>query len=213
MSLTTEIQRLRTNINNVRQDTSDILEAIANKGVTVPAGSNLDDCAGLVSQISSGSGFDIGQSLDGKLMPDGRIWATANLIFAPWPNGASPYDGVNSYLLNYGIYMNWDAMQFLVTNRATFCPGWNVPTKAEIQALFTACNSNFNTLNAAGFNIQLGGGKRPDNWDGRAQYACIWSRTSSSIGGWHGLIQSGLLDVGEAWASSLINVRLIKDQT
>jgi hypothetical protein len=51
MSLTTEIQRLRTNINNVRQDTSDILEAIANKGVTVPAGSNLDDCAGLVSQI------------------------------------------------------------------------------------------------------------------------------------------------------------------
>ena len=56
MSLTTEIQRLRTNINNVRQDTSDILEAIANKGVTVPAGSNLDDCAGLIADIPTGGG-------------------------------------------------------------------------------------------------------------------------------------------------------------
>ena len=52
MSITTEIQRLRTNVNKIRQDTSDILEAIANKGVTVPAGSSLDDCAGLVSQIT-----------------------------------------------------------------------------------------------------------------------------------------------------------------
>lgn len=51
MSITTEIRRLRTNVNNIRQNTSDILDAIANKGVTVPAGSTLDNCASLISSI------------------------------------------------------------------------------------------------------------------------------------------------------------------
>lgn len=54
MSITTEIQRLRTNVNNIRQNTSDILDAIANKGVEIPAGSTLDDCTGLISQIGTG---------------------------------------------------------------------------------------------------------------------------------------------------------------
>lgn len=56
MSIITEIQRLKTNIHNVRQNVSDILDAIANKGVTVPAGSKLDDCAGLIASISGGGG-------------------------------------------------------------------------------------------------------------------------------------------------------------
>ena len=52
MSITSEIQRLRTNINNMRQNTDSILEAIANKGVTVPSGSKLDDVPGLIGDIS-----------------------------------------------------------------------------------------------------------------------------------------------------------------
>ena len=56
MSITTEIQRLHTNINNIRENTGSILEAIANKGVTVPIGSTLADCAGLIGDISGGGG-------------------------------------------------------------------------------------------------------------------------------------------------------------
>lgn len=49
MSIASEITRLQ----GVK---SDILSAIANKGVTVPAGSALDDCAGLIADIPSGGG-------------------------------------------------------------------------------------------------------------------------------------------------------------
>lgn len=48
MSVTSEITRLY----GVR---SDIFTAIANKGVTVPSGSQLDDCPTLIGQISGGS--------------------------------------------------------------------------------------------------------------------------------------------------------------
>lgn len=178
-------------------------------GPTIYKGESIYKTGGGGGGVSNN--FDIGQFLDGKLMPDGRMWATKNLIFAPWPNGAEPYNEQNSFLFDYGIYMNFDAIQFLVTNRSVLCPGWNVPTRNELLALFNSCNNNFNTLNGAGFNIQLGGGKRPDNWEGRTQYEFLWSRSSSSIGGWHAVIQSGLLAVSEIWGSSLLNVRLIKD--
>lgn len=56
MSITSEMQRLRTNINNIRENTDSILEAIANKGVTVPSGSKLDDVPGLIASISGGGG-------------------------------------------------------------------------------------------------------------------------------------------------------------
>lgn len=48
MSIATEISRIAGNV-------SDSLTAISNKGVTVPAGSNSDDLAGLIAQISGGS--------------------------------------------------------------------------------------------------------------------------------------------------------------
>lgn len=56
MSITSQLQRLRTNISNMRQNVSDILDAIQNKGVTVPANSNLSDCSGLIAQIPTGGG-------------------------------------------------------------------------------------------------------------------------------------------------------------
>ena len=49
MSIASEIQRLQ----GVK---SDILGAIADKGVTVPSGSMLDDCPGLIEGISGGGG-------------------------------------------------------------------------------------------------------------------------------------------------------------
>lgn len=59
MSLSTEIQRLKTNADGIVSDTHAILEAIAAKGVTIPEGSKLKDCPGLISSISSGGG-DVG---------------------------------------------------------------------------------------------------------------------------------------------------------
>lgn len=56
MSLSTEIQRLKTNADGIVSDTHAILEAIAAKGVTVPEGSKLNDCPGLIGSISSGGG-------------------------------------------------------------------------------------------------------------------------------------------------------------
>lgn len=49
MSIATEIARISKNI-------SDSLDAVADKGVVVPAGSNSDDLPELISQILSGSG-------------------------------------------------------------------------------------------------------------------------------------------------------------
>lgn len=48
MSISSEITRISGNV-------SDALTAIANKGVTVPSGSNSDDLADLIGQISTGS--------------------------------------------------------------------------------------------------------------------------------------------------------------
>lgn len=52
MSIASEITRLQ----GVK---SDILQAIADKGVTVPAGSALDDCPGLIADISGGGEFTL----------------------------------------------------------------------------------------------------------------------------------------------------------
>ena len=52
MSIASEITRLQ----GVK---SDILQAISDKGVTVPAGSALDDCPGLISSISGGGSITI----------------------------------------------------------------------------------------------------------------------------------------------------------
>lgn len=51
MSISSEITRLY----EVR---GDVLQAIADKGVTVPSGSKLADCPGLIAAISGGGGFD-----------------------------------------------------------------------------------------------------------------------------------------------------------
>ena len=52
MSIASEISRLSQNV-------SDSLDAVAAKGVTVPSGSNSDDLAGLIAQITAGSGSAI----------------------------------------------------------------------------------------------------------------------------------------------------------
>ena len=163
-----------------------------------------------------GSNFDFGQMLEPKTMPDGRIWATKNLIMAPFPHGAEAPNGdpAGDYIMDRGICMDKAALSFIVTNRGVICPGWNVPTRDEYQALFSACNFSYSTLNNAGFNIQLTGVKRNGAWDGFNQYAYYWTRTAGGIGTYRAYFKpSDPLDVNNASRDeSLLAVRLIKDE-
>ena len=212
MSIANEITRLQ----GVK---SDILTAIADKGVTVPTGSMLDDCPDLIASISGGGGgganFDFGQSLDAKVMPDGRTWATKNLILVPFPHGAEAPNGdqAGDYIMESGVCIDKTALLFIINNKDVLCPGWNVPTRAEYNALFSACNFSYSTLQNAGFNIRLNGAKQGGSWDGFNQYAFYWTRTSGGIGTYFAYFKpSDPLSVADAtWNESLLSVRLIKD--
>lgn len=160
-----------------------------------------------------GANFDFGQMLEPKTMPDGRIWATKNLILAPYPHGATGYNDLPNDILDYGLLMDWDALQYIITNKEIFCPGWNVPTRNEFKALFSACNNNYSTLNNAGFNIQLCGRKSAGSWDGIRTFGQCWSRTSGGVGAYRAFMSPGIgLDADNTdWLQSLMAVRLIKD--
>lgn len=171
--------------------------------------------AGIYKTGAEGGGggvsFDFGQSLEAKVMPDGRTWATKNIIVIPWPNGATGYNDNKSYIINYGLMMNWDAVQFIIDNKDLFCPGWNVPTQSEYNALFSSCNNSFSALNSAGFNVQLCG-EKVNNWNGLNSYGSYWTRTTGGVGHIRAFLQNGLLDVANsAFNSSLEALRLIKD--
>lgn len=171
--------------------------------------------AGIYKILAAGGGgnnFDFGQSLEAKLMPDGRTWATKNLTLAPFPDGATGYNNDSANIINYGLMMNWTAVQYIVNNKDVFCPGWNVPTKSEFDTLLNSCNRNYSQLNAAGFNIQLCGRKEPDSWDGLGTFGTLWTRTAGGVGHYRAFLQNGLIAVDATWNHSLIALRLIKDE-
>jgi len=56
MSIQSEINRISGNV-------SDALDAIEEKGVTIPSGANSDDLANLIGQISSGSEIPDGNNM------------------------------------------------------------------------------------------------------------------------------------------------------
>lgn len=73
MSIASEITRLQ----GVK---SDILQAISDKGVTVPVGSALDDCPDLITSISGGGGFlPDGYKKVSYIETDGTAWADHTL--------------------------------------------------------------------------------------------------------------------------------------
>lgn len=173
MSITSEMQRLHTNINNIRENTDSILEAIANKGVTVPSGSKLDDVPGLIAQIPYGSNIIGGKAYKTVRMPDGKVWMAENLDFkfcnisgsgSPTTPNAWYYNndettyGWDGY--KCGLLYNWYAVKFLTDYRSDLCPGWHVPTKAEWDALVTACGG----ASVAGTKLKALDGSAGTNW-------------------------------------------------
>lgn len=91
MSIASEITRLQ----GVK---SDILTAIADKGVTVPAGSMLDDCPDLIASISSGGlPGDFGEGAG--LLPTGYRQVAAVYI----PNNSATNAAIAMKLSDYGL--------------------------------------------------------------------------------------------------------------
>lgn len=174
MSIASEITRLQ----GVK---ADILTAIGNKGVTVPAGSALDDCPDLIASI----GYDVigGKKYKTVQMPDGKVWLAENLDFKfcniggsgepttpnAWyyNNDESTY-GWNGY--RCGLLYNWYAVKVLNDNRSELCPGWHVPTATEWDALATACGG----ASVAGTKLKaldnVTGANWPSGWSGTNDY-------------------------------------------
>jgi uncharacterized protein (TIGR02145 family) len=173
MSIASEITRLQ----GVK---SDILQAIADKGVTVPAGSALADCLDLISEIS-GAGLyipgtiDIGGQTYATTTFNGKTWIAENLNLITQgmsvnPSGSPTTPTVfyprDDYRTNYGVLYNFYAVDYIEANKSMLLPdGWRVPTKADYDDLFSYINGiscaskilNSPTFgvgfNALGFNI------------------------------------------------------------
>lgn len=91
MSIASEITRLQ----GVK---SDILQAISDKGVTVPASSALDDCPSLIAAISGGGGFDMDSIVN--IVPIQKIVVVDS-------NGYIGYDITNYFNASPNFYYNY----------------------------------------------------------------------------------------------------------
>jgi uncharacterized protein (TIGR02145 family) len=234
MSIASEITRLQ----GVK---SDILTAIADKGVTVPVGSALDDCPGLIASI----GYDVigGKKYKTVVMPDGKEWLAENLDFkfcniggsgTPSTANAWYYDnnettyGWNGY--KCGLLYNWYAVKFLNDNRAELCPGWHVPTNDEWTTLVNAVGgistagpklkaANVSWATSWGGTDDYGFGVLPaGNYDGNfypvASAAFFWTATESDSRACRWIFASGAT-MGEDtdYKEYGNSVRLVKDAT
>lgn len=173
MSIASEITRLQ----GVK---ADILTAIGNKGVTVPADSMLDDCPDLIASI----GEDVigGKKYKTVQMPDGKIWLAENLDFKFCHIGGSKTTTMRAWYYNddestygwngykCGLLYNWYAVDVLNTRRSELIPGWHVPTKDEWDALATACGG----ASTAGAKLKAlddsAGTGFPSGWNGTDDY-------------------------------------------
>ena len=160
------------------------------------------------------------------LMPDGREWTTINLdvCFYGTTFGAENQDTsmqtsapleIESYITACGLAYNAKVVDYIHTNKATICPGWDVPVKSELENLVTACGGNNNGLKDAGFNpIDDARVYSNGQWDLASDGTYIWSRSSWHPGFNFALYTKytgGYTTVREEYRSSLLYIRLIKE--
>ena len=183
----------------------------------------------IYNQAGGGANLDdyiVVQPIDGVEMPDGRIWSTVNLKLIPYgieqgsvwqksPPECNAYNQDATLIDEYGLYYNFAAAEFLHTNKDTLFPGWDVPTRAEYEALFSACSNSYITLQAAGFNDKKCGGMVvfDGNWQYKGYHSFYWSRSSqNSDSGWSAYMNaSDPLAMSSHWKQSLYPIRLVKD--
>lgn len=148
MSIASEITRLQ----GVK---ADILTAIADKGVTVPAGSALDDCPSLIGDIEQGGGgnvITIGGEDYGFVRIGNLLWTTRNL------NLPVTHSVANDSHPEYGRYYGLNT-GFASEVEAQLTDGWHVPTQSDFKSL---CNS-FND-ESSGAWAQVAYILRNSNW-------------------------------------------------
>jgi uncharacterized protein (TIGR02145 family) len=234
MSIASEITRLQ----GVK---ADILTAIADKGVTVPVGSALDDCPNLIANI----GYNVigGKKYKTVVMPDGKIWLAENLDFkfcniggsgTPSTANAWYYDnnettyGWNGY--KCGLLYNWYAVKVLNDKRAELCPGWHVPTNDEWTALANAVGGT----STAGTKLKAANVSWATDWGGTddygfaglpagyysssfisvGSYAFFWTSTESGSDGYYQFFDKGAKLHWNADRKNFgYSVRLVKDAT
>lgn len=178
MSIASEITRLQ----GVK---SDILTAIAAKGVTVPAGSDLDDCPGLIANIATGGSLPSGYVQIGNHVYDtvtiGNLEIiTENLDYKfdglnitsslnTNPNGCY-YDndealyGINAPY-HCGMLYNWYAIKYLEDHKSELLPaGWRTMTQTDWESIKTTVgDANINKIKAWDSQIKSG---FPSSWNG-----------------------------------------------
>lgn len=160
------------------------------------------------------------------LMPDGREWTTINLdvCFYGTAFGAANQDTsmqtsapleLESYITACGLAYNAKVVDYIHTNKATICPGWDIPAKSELENLVTACGGNNNGLKAAGFN-PIDGARvyRNGQWELAPDGTYIWSRSNWNPG-WNFALYTkytgGYTTVRAEDRRNLFYIRLIKE--
>lgn len=168
MSIASEITRLQ----GVK---SDILQAIANKGVTVPAGSALDDCPALIASISVGNTLFREQIKDNlyTYVKIGNRYFTIDNLKEDFPGVLTSYNYGNAYRLNvvgyeiFGFFYNSLAVdiikQWLIDNNSS----WRIATKEDFLSINSyeitklkvpvVWNNPIYNNNATGFNCMGSG--------------------------------------------------------
>lgn len=181
--------------------------------------------AGIYKTGAEGGGgtFDIIDEYEPAEMPDGRIWTTKNLYMIQYNtkfgNVNSNSDRYTSFvtgtpnqsnIIAGGLAYNFLQVQNFVANKNTFFPGWNIPTKTELETLRDAFggnlkNNTFKLQESATYN------------NGQIDYGAtqIWTRTSYDSSFAYALYwRPGLVPnpVRGEYKSSLFYIRLIKDE-
>jgi len=71
----------------------------------------------------------------------------------------------NEQTNSYGLLYNYTAVKYIEDNKSTICPGWHVPTEAELKVIadlgYTAIRdnswNNYPGDNSSGFNLKAAG--------------------------------------------------------
>lgn len=166
--------------------------------------------------------FDIIDEYEPAEMPDGRIWTTKNLYMilynTKFGNVNSNSDRYTSYVSGTplqenikadGLAYNFLEVQNFVNNKSVLFPGWNVPTKTELENLRDSFGGN---LNNNTFKLQKSATYNNGQID--PQVTQLWTRTQMDSDFAYALYwRQGLVPnrVRGEYKNSLFYIRLIKD--
>ena len=155
-------------------------------------------------------------------MPDGRIWTTKNLYivlyntkFGNTNSNSDRYTSfvagtaIQSNIRNAGLAYNFLEVQNFVSNKDVLFPGWNIPTKTELENLRDSFGGN---LDNNTFKLQKSATYNNGSID--PQVTQLWTRTSIDASFAYALYwRPGLVPnlVRGEYKRSLFYIRLIKD--